>query len=150
MQGARTQYTVLALYLASKCDHHYMVRDRAKEALDQLLLCNRQCYKELFASADAAVKKLRPYYNPTEEQCVHLELCNCCIVVHVCKLEKKEEKKEECLIPINIVEDGLCPTCHAHAVALPPPGAPLLVPPGAPGGPEPLTTAPTPALPPAR
>jgi hypothetical protein len=154
MQGIRTHYTVTALYIASKCDHHFLVRDRAREALDQLLLCNRQCYKDLFASIDASVRKIRPYYNPTEEQCIHFELCECNIIIHVCELEKKP-KKEECLIPIKIENEGKCPCCHAHAElppagpALPPPGAPLL-PSGAPVPPERLTTPPAPAMPPIR
>jgi hypothetical protein len=148
-QGARTHYTVTALYLASKVDHHYLVRDRAKEALDQLLLCNRCCYKDLFASLDASAKKIKPYYNPTEHQCVHLELCGCNIVVHVCKAEKKEEKKEECLIPIQIVEDGTCPKCHAHELPATVAG-PALPPSVLPGPPERIMSPPMPAAPAAR
>jgi hypothetical protein len=155
-QGARTHYTVVALYLASKCDHHYMVRDRAAAALDELLLCNcqRECYKVIFESIDAEAGKIKPYYNPTNEQCVHLEPGDCCIIVHVCTLEKKAEKKK-CLIPIKIVNHGPCPTCHAHAElpppgALPPPGLMLPAPPPGAPAPERLGTPPAPVTPPAR
>jgi hypothetical protein len=159
LQGARTQYVVLALYMAVKLDHNYRVRDTAAQALAVLVPCNLECcYGELFKSVDKEAKKLRPYYNPTNQQCIHLELSCGCIVVHVCKLEEeKKPAKEECLIPIKIAEDGLCPTCHAHA-ALPPygavPSAPVVLPaPGTPLGappPERLSTPPVPAMPPIR
>jgi hypothetical protein len=157
LQGARTEYSVLALYLATKLDRHYMVRDRAKEALDILLICRRDCYKQLFESADAALAKLKPYYNPTNEQCVHLVLDCGCITVHVCKKaeEKKPAKEEPCLIPFKIVEDGTCPShgpCGCQAAGalplplpLPAPGAVLPPPPGTP---ERLLTPPVPAGPP--
>jgi hypothetical protein len=154
LQGARTQYTVLALYLASKLDHHYMVRDRAKEALDILTLCRRECYKQLFDSADKEIGKIKPYYNPTNEQCVHLVLDCGCITVHVCKKPPEEKKpaKEECLIPIKIIEDGTCPThhgcqaCQAAGAPVPlAPGAVLPAPP--PGMPEQLQTPPVPVPP---
>jgi hypothetical protein len=159
-QGARNSYTVLALYLASKLDHHYMVRDRAKEALDILTVCRRECYKQLFDSADAAAGKIKPYYNPTKEQCIHLALDCGCITVHVCKAPPEEKKpaKEECLIPFKVVEDGTCPShgpcgCHAGGpLALPAPGAlpppPPGLPPALPGAPERLGTPPVPVAPP--
>jgi hypothetical protein len=61
MQGARNRYAVLALYLASKADPHYMVRDRAADGLDILLVCRRSCceYKELFEAADALIVEVR-------------------------------------------------------------------------------------------
>src|SRR5262249_4701531 len=59
LQNARTDRAVLALYLSSKLDPHYMVRSRAAESLDILTLCRRCCYKELYASADELVKQLR-------------------------------------------------------------------------------------------
>lgn len=159
LQGARTQYVVLALYMASRLDHNYRVRDTARQALTVLVPCNLEtCYGKVFLSVDQAAKQLRPYYNPTNQQCVHLEL-NCgCITVHVCKLvEEKKPVKEECLVPIKIAVDGLCPTCHAHAVlpapgAVPPP-AMVLPAPGTPPGapiPERLGTPPVPVVPPIR
>jgi hypothetical protein len=59
MQGARTETAVLALYLASRLDHHYMVRDKALESLDILLVCRRGCYTELFARADTLIVEMR-------------------------------------------------------------------------------------------
>jgi hypothetical protein len=40
-QDARTEDGVLALYVASKADNHYMVRARAAEALDILTVCRK-------------------------------------------------------------------------------------------------------------
>jgi hypothetical protein len=113
LQRARTQYVVLAVYMASRLDHHYQVRDTATQALSILVPCQTCCYKQLFASVDKQAGALRPYYNPTNHQCLHLEL-NCgCITVHVCKLEEvKKPVKPECLIPIKIAVDGVCPVCH--------------------------------------
>jgi hypothetical protein len=59
MQGARTQVAVVALYVSSKLDRHYLVRDRAREALDILTLCRTECYKELYRAADALIGQLR-------------------------------------------------------------------------------------------
>jgi hypothetical protein len=59
MQGARTELGVVALYISSKLDHHFMVRDRAAEALDILTLCRKECYKELYKTADEVIKKLK-------------------------------------------------------------------------------------------
>jgi hypothetical protein len=66
MQGARTDAAVLALYLAARLDHHYMVRDGALEALDVLLVCRRDCFKDLFARADVLAVELRKggFYKP--------------------------------------------------------------------------------------
>jgi hypothetical protein len=71
-QGARTRLGVLALYLASKLDPHYMVRDAATDALDVLLVCRRDCFKDLFAEADELAKQLKPNYQPTKGQCVNI------------------------------------------------------------------------------
>jgi hypothetical protein len=162
-QGARTHYTVLCLYVASKADPHYMVRDGAKEALDILLVCTRDCYQKLFDSVDKEIKKIKPYYKPTTGQCVHLEGdCNG-IVVHVCvKKEEKAPAKEECLIPIKIEEHecpagccvgGACPVGPAPVPGgvpvlidsgMPLPGTPLLAPPAG-AKPEPIPVPPAPA-----
>jgi hypothetical protein len=59
MQGARTEFALIALYVSSRTDAHYLVRDRAQEAFDQLILCRRECYKKLFLATDALVAQLR-------------------------------------------------------------------------------------------
>jgi len=72
-QKVRTRMAVLAIYLASKADPHYMVRDAATDALEVLLLCNRSCYKDLFAAADVLAVQIRPYYQPTKGSCINVE-----------------------------------------------------------------------------
>src|ERR1700730_4533621 len=47
MQGARVEPGVLALYVSSKMDPHYLVRVQSKEALDILLVCRKQCFHDL-------------------------------------------------------------------------------------------------------
>jgi hypothetical protein len=69
-QGARTRLGVLALYLSSKLDPHYMVRDAATDALDVLLVCRRACFTDLFTEADKLAKDLGPKYQPTKGECV--------------------------------------------------------------------------------
>jgi hypothetical protein len=59
MQGARTDLGVTALYISSKLDRHYMVRDKAAEALDLLTLCRKPCFKELYKAADALIAQLQ-------------------------------------------------------------------------------------------
>jgi hypothetical protein len=71
-QGARTEYGVLVLYIASRLDHHFLVRDAAIDALSALLICRRDYYTCLFEQADVLIKKLRPQYNPTKGECVHV------------------------------------------------------------------------------
>jgi hypothetical protein len=162
-QNARTKFGVMALYLASKLDPHYMVRDAAKDTLDVMLVCRRDCYKDLFASADQAAKKLKAYYKPTTGQAIHLEENDGCFTVHVCvKAEEKVEKKETpCLVPLNIVTEPCPPKgCPAPGEIVPPPAGAILVAPapGAPGAmppadgavpsgttPEKLATPPAPA-----
>jgi hypothetical protein len=63
-QKARTEEGVLALYLASKLDPHYLVRDAANDALGILLVCRRECFKDVFAHGDEMVKALRGHYKP--------------------------------------------------------------------------------------
>jgi hypothetical protein len=79
-QGARTRLGVLSLYLASKMDPHYVVRDAATNALDVLTVCRGDCYKDLFAAGDELVRRLRGKYKPTGGDCVHLfdECCALC------------------------------------------------------------------------
>jgi hypothetical protein len=80
MQGARTEYGVVALYLASKLDHHYLVRDKAAEALDILLVCRRDCFKELFGQADELVRQIkkRGLYKAGSTTINLQELCASC------------------------------------------------------------------------
>jgi hypothetical protein len=76
-QDARVPQGVVALYLAAKIDPHYMVRADAAEALDILIRCRKNCYKDMFAAADALAKRIKPYYKPTDGRCVNLlnEFC---------------------------------------------------------------------------
>jgi len=71
-QKARTDLGVLALYLASKLDPHYMVRDAANDALTQLLVCRRECFHCLFERGDAIAKGLKGHYKPGSPECCHL------------------------------------------------------------------------------
>lgn len=59
LQQARTEYAVRALYISSKMDHHFLVRDRAAEALDILTVCRKDCFKEELKMTDEAIKLLR-------------------------------------------------------------------------------------------
>jgi hypothetical protein len=68
-QGGRVDEGVLALYLASKLDPHYMVRDAANDALGVLLVCRRDCFKDLFARADDWAKNNRARYKPGGPDC---------------------------------------------------------------------------------
>jgi hypothetical protein len=63
-QKARTEEGVLALYLASKLDPHYLVRDAATDALSILLVCRRECFKDVFARGDELAKALQGKYRP--------------------------------------------------------------------------------------
>lgn len=71
LQKARTEEGVLALYIASKLDPHYLVRDRASEALDILLVGNRkECFKDTFANGDNLIKSLKKSgYKPGSPNC---------------------------------------------------------------------------------
>jgi hypothetical protein len=68
-QNARTPQAILALYIASRLDPHYLVRDRANESMDILLVLQRPCYKQLFKDADELIKKLRGKYKPGTHDC---------------------------------------------------------------------------------
>ena len=71
-QNARTEQGVMALYLASKMDPHYLVRDAANDALGVLLVCRRECFKDTFAAADDLAKKLGGRYKPGTPECLQL------------------------------------------------------------------------------
>jgi hypothetical protein len=77
-QKARTDGGVLALYLASKLDPHYMVRTKAAEALDILTVCRRGCFSELYKSADVLIEQLRGMgYRPGTGDC-QVKLVDAC------------------------------------------------------------------------
>ncbi len=78
MQGARVLKGVAALYVASKVDRHYMVRDRATDALGILILCRNKCYADLFKAADALIPRIRPEYDPTNGKCACWMIASLC------------------------------------------------------------------------
>ena len=81
LQGARTEQGVLALYISSKTDPHYMVRMTAASALDILTVCCGPCYVELFKHADDLIKELKKKgYKPGSDNCrvIFGEACASC------------------------------------------------------------------------
>jgi hypothetical protein len=58
-QRAFSDEALLALYISSKLDPHYLVRVRAAEALDLLTLCRKCCYKGIYEYGDEFIKELR-------------------------------------------------------------------------------------------
>ncbi|MFL5241750.1 MAG: HEAT repeat domain-containing protein [Gemmataceae bacterium] len=70
-QGARTEQGVMALFVASRLDPHYVVRDRAAEALDILLVGGkRACFKTIFDNGDKLIKDLKKAgYKPGTANC---------------------------------------------------------------------------------
>jgi hypothetical protein len=114
-QHARTRYGILALYLASKFDPHYTVRDMASESLDILLVCRRECFQCMFETVDRAAKEIKPNYKPTQGRGISLVEEGCGFTIHLVKKEeRKEEKKEECCafpltLAIEEVRDGHVP-----------------------------------------
>ncbi len=70
LQGARTEEGVLALYVASKVDPHYMVRAEAAQALDILTVCRRECFTELYKVGDTIAVELRARkFKPGMDNC---------------------------------------------------------------------------------
>jgi hypothetical protein len=70
MQNARTDQAVLALFIASKTDHHCLVRDGAAEALDILTLGHQECFRDLLKKGAALVIELKKAgYRPGTEGC---------------------------------------------------------------------------------
>jgi hypothetical protein len=71
LQNARTEQGILALYISSRLDPHVLVRDRAAEALDILLVGDKKaCFKGVFESGDELVKSLKKSgYKPGTENC---------------------------------------------------------------------------------
>jgi HEAT repeats len=72
-QRARVEAGVMALYLASKLDPHFLVRSAATDALAVVLVGRDSCFKETFARADALIKTFPGgRYRPGTPECVHL------------------------------------------------------------------------------
>jgi hypothetical protein len=70
-QRARTEAVVLALYISSRIDPHYMVRIRSAEALDLLTVGKRECYTELYKAADQLLRVLKSKgYQPGRDCCL--------------------------------------------------------------------------------
>jgi len=69
-QMARVPEAVAALYIASKLDHHVMVRDGAVLALDMVTVCRLDCFKGVYAAADRIIPRIRKNYDPTNCKCV--------------------------------------------------------------------------------
>lgn len=83
-QNARTQEGVLALYVASKADPHYLVRVAAAEGLDILIINKRECFTQLLKGADVLIVQLRKLgYKPGSESCklVFASACGACGIV---------------------------------------------------------------------
>ncbi len=76
LQRAHTPEAVLALYLASKLDPHYLVRAKAQEALEVLLVCRKGCFKDVFATGDELAKQLKGKYKPGSGECIDLGQCS--------------------------------------------------------------------------
>jgi hypothetical protein len=58
-QDARVDEAILALYVSSKIDPHYMVRSRAAEALDILIVGRKECYRNLLKCGDKLIVELK-------------------------------------------------------------------------------------------
>jgi hypothetical protein len=71
-QHARTDLGVGALYLSSKIDPHYLVRDAATDALDMLWVCRKDCFKDTIAKADALAASWKGKYKPGQGECPDL------------------------------------------------------------------------------
>ncbi len=122
MQGARTPEGVLALYISSKLDPHYMVRIRATEGLDILMLCRKACYKELLAAGDKLVAQLRAKkVVPGSKNCRVLfgALCSC---LGTPAPAAAEEGKTPAAKPEEPPEPGKRP--QPERIPLPPPSTP--------------------------
>src|SRR5262249_25064791 len=78
LQGARTETAVLALYVSSKLDPHYLVRIGAAESLDILLVCRQGCFTDLLKSADELIKQLRSAkFKPGTTGCASIFQAGC-------------------------------------------------------------------------
>lgn len=77
MQDERAPNVVAALYIASKVDRHFLVRDRATDGLSILIRCRSTCYKDMFKAADVVIGRIRANYDPTNGNCISLVLGFC-------------------------------------------------------------------------
>jgi hypothetical protein len=100
-QRARTDPVVLALYISSRLDPHYMVRTRAAEALDLLTLGRFECYQEMYKAADQLMRVLRSKgYQPGRDCCLITAVTACgpdgklALATTLPETPKKEEKKK--------------------------------------------------------
>ena len=83
-QNARTEEGVLALYIASKTDRHYLVRVAAAEALDILTLNHKTCFEQTLKGADVLIVQLRKLgYKPGSESC-RLQFASACACAGCC------------------------------------------------------------------
>jgi hypothetical protein len=83
LQDARTEEGVMALYISSKTDPHYLVRAKAAEALDILTVCRDACFADLYKRADDLIKQLKAKgYKPGSDNCrvIFGEACAACDV----------------------------------------------------------------------
>jgi len=68
--SARSNRSLLALYVSSKLDPHYMVRVKAAEAVDILTVRDRPRYKGLLESGDKLVEDLKAHdFVPGSDRC---------------------------------------------------------------------------------
>ncbi len=119
-QGARTENGVLALYIASKADPHYLVRARAAEALDILTVCRAACYKDLYAQGDVIIKRLKELkWKPGVDNCREI-FCTAVVAasapptVPAPTIEKPAEK-----LPTPKTSLELVPTPETPRIAVP-------------------------------
>jgi hypothetical protein len=71
-QNARVDEAVAALYIASKWDTHFLVRDAANDSLGIVIVCRRTCYKDLLAKIDDVVKELRKVVKKEKDETAFL------------------------------------------------------------------------------
>ncbi len=127
-QHARTEMGVLALYLSSKLDPHYLVRDRAAEALGILTLGKQECYTRLLEGADLLIVELRKArYRPGSENC-KLMFTQACLGLGVSATVAPPPQGPEPLPPPKPVVPpaGSPVTARPPEPLLPVPGTPLL------------------------
>jgi hypothetical protein len=123
-QNARTENGVLALYIASKVDSHYLVRARAAEALDILTVCRAACYKCLYERGDRIVKRLKELKWKPGMDCCREVFCAAVVAadappeVPAPPVEKLQEKPAEKL-PTPKTSLELVPTPAAPRIGEP-------------------------------
>lgn len=68
--SARSNRSLLALYISSKLDPHYMVRVKAAEAVDILTVRDRPRYEGLLETGDKLVEDLKAHdFVPGSDKC---------------------------------------------------------------------------------